>query len=123
MQPTIRLNGELAFTNGTVIGAQIDSARTHFSYLNLVWQLPDLAVAQAKTRLEIGGGEDDATKNYRWHIRGVLDPEAARPFLTASNAARGFELVNFIRTAGAGRGSDAGVCMTTTASRRTGVWR
>ena len=31
--------------------------------------------------------------NFRWHIRGVLDPESARPFLTDSNAARGFELV------------------------------
>ena len=55
VRPTVRLNGEVAFTNATVMGAQIDSARTHFSYLDMVWQLPDLAVAQAKTRLEIGG--------------------------------------------------------------------
>ena len=93
VRPTMRLLGELAFTNGTVMGANIDSAHTHFSYLDLVWQLPALAVAQAKTRLEISGIEDDATKNYRWHIRGVFDPAAARPFLTASNAVRGFELV------------------------------
>jgi hypothetical protein len=93
VRPTVRLNGEVAFTNATVLGAQIDSARTHFSYLDMVWQLPDLAVAQAKTRLDIGGFEDDVTKNYRWHIRGAVDPEAARPFLTDSNAARGFELV------------------------------
>ena len=93
MRPTVRLNGEVAFTNATVMGAQIDSARTHFSYLDMVWQLPDLAVAQAKTRLEIGGFEDDVSKNYRWHIRGVVDSEAARPFLTDSNTARGFELV------------------------------
>ena len=65
MRPTVRLNGELAFTNGTVLGVQIDSAHTHFSYTNLVWQLPDLAVAQARTKLELRGGEDDATKNYR----------------------------------------------------------
>ena len=90
---TVRLNGELSFTNSTVMGAQIDSARTHFSYLDEVWQLPDLAVAQAKTRLDIGGFEDDVSKNYRWHIRGTLDPAAARPFLTDSNAARGFALV------------------------------
>ena len=93
VRPTVRLSGELAFTNGTVMGAQLDSAHTHFSYLDLIWQLPDLAVAQGKTRLEIGGFEDDATKNYRWHIFGSIDPAAARPFLTDSNAARGFELV------------------------------
>jgi hypothetical protein len=93
VRPTVRLNGELAFANGMVLGVQIDSARTHFSYLDLVWQLPDLAVTQAKTRLEIGGYEDDATQKYRWHIRGMVDPEVARPFLTDSNAARGLEIV------------------------------
>jgi hypothetical protein len=93
VRPTVRLSGELAFTNGTVMGAQLDSAHTHFSYLDLIWQLPDLTVAQGKTRLEIGGFEDDATKNYRWRIRGLIDPESARPFLTDSNAARGFALV------------------------------
>ena len=93
VRPTVRLNGGLTFTNGTVLGVPIDSARTRFSYLDLVWQLPDLAVAQKKTHLEINGFEDDATKKYDWHIRGALDPEAARPFLTTSNAARGFEIV------------------------------
>ena len=93
VRPTVRLNGELAFTNGMVMGAKIDSARTHFSYSNLVWQLPDLAVAQAKTQLEINGSEDDVMKNFGAHIRGAIDPQAARPFLTASNATRGFEIV------------------------------
>jgi len=90
VQPTIRLDGELAFTNGTAFGAKLDSACTHFHYSNLVWRLPDLAIAQAKTRLELEGGEDDATRSYRWHLRGAFDPETLRPFLTASNAARGF---------------------------------
>ncbi len=93
VRQTVRLDGELAFNNATVMGAQIDSARTHFSYLDLIWQLPDLAVAQAKTRLEISGYEDDATKKYRWQIYGAFDPEAARPFLTDSNAARGLAIV------------------------------
>jgi hypothetical protein len=93
VRPTVRLNGELGFTNATVMGAQIDSAHTHFSYLDLTWQLPDLAVAQAATHLQIAGFEDDATKKYRWQIRGALDPEAARPFLTANNGARGLDIV------------------------------
>ncbi len=95
VQPTIRLDGELALTNGTALGAKIDLASTHFDYSNLVWRLPDLTLAQAKTRLVLEGGEDDATKNYRWHIRGAFDPETLRPFLTESNAARGLSHFTF----------------------------
>jgi hypothetical protein len=95
VQQTIRLNGELAFTNASVLGAKIDSAHTHFSYSNLVWNLPDLSIAQARTKLELNGGEEDATKKYEWHIRGAFDPESARPFLTASNAVRGFSRLKF----------------------------
>jgi hypothetical protein len=95
VQPTIRLNGELAFTNGTVSGVAIDSAAAAFSYSNLVWQVPALAIAQSKTRLEISGSENDATRDYHWRVRGALDPECLRPFLTASNAARGFSIVQF----------------------------
>ena len=93
IRPTVRLNGELAFTNGTARGVPLDFVNTHFSYLDLIWQLPDLTVAQAKTRLAISGYEDDATKKYRWDIRGAVDPEVARPFLTDSNVERGFALV------------------------------
>jgi hypothetical protein len=95
VQPTIFLAGELAFTNGTMMGAALDSAHTHFSYSNLVWQLPDLAIAQGKTRLDLSGEEDDATKDYRCYVRGVFNPDAVRPFWTASNAIRGFKIVTF----------------------------
>jgi hypothetical protein len=95
VQQTVRLSGELAFTNCTLLGAALDTVQTHFSYSNLVWELPDLAVAQSKTRLLMSGGEDDATKDYHWRIRGVFDPDSARPFLTTSNAVRGFEIVQF----------------------------
>ena len=93
VQPTLRLNGEAALANITFRGAAVDSARTHFSYSNLVWQLPDLALAQSETKLELNGSEDDATKKFRLHVSGALDPETARPFLTASNTQRVFEIV------------------------------
>jgi hypothetical protein len=99
VQPTIRLLGELAFTNGVAFGANIDSADARFAYSNLVWQVPALALAQSRTRLEISGSEDDATKDYRWHVGGAFDPAAVRPFLTASNAVRGFEIVQFTEPA------------------------
>jgi hypothetical protein len=93
VQPTIRLNGEATLANVTFRSSTVDSAHTHFSYSNLVWRLPDLALAQAKTQLELSGSEDDATKNYRLHVSGAFDPETIRPFFTASNAQRGFEVV------------------------------
>jgi hypothetical protein len=95
VQQTVRLSGELAVTNGTFAGVAFDLARTHFSYSNLVWELLDFALTQSKTRLAISGSEDDGTKDYHWRISGVFDPEAVRPFLTASNAVRGFEIVQF----------------------------
>jgi len=95
VQPTIHLNGALVITNGVFEGVPFDLAHTHFSYSHLVWQLPDFTIAQAKTRLEINGSEDDGTKNYQWRVRGAFDPAAIRPFLTASNALRGFEIVKF----------------------------
>jgi hypothetical protein len=93
VRSTVRLNGALALTNGVVMGAAVDSASTHFSYSNLVWRLPDLALVLAKTRLELGGSVDEATKNYRCHIRGVFDLETARPFLTDSNVVHGLAIV------------------------------
>ena len=99
VQPTIQLLGELAFTNGAALGAKIDSADARFAYSNLVWRLLALAVTQSRTRLEISGSEDDATKDYRWRVRGVFDPAAIRPFLTASNAVRGFGIVQFTEPA------------------------
>jgi hypothetical protein len=95
VQPTIRLDGALAFTNGAVSGVAIGRVSTHFSYSNLDWRLPDLALAQSKTRLELSGGENDGTKNYEWHIRGALDPEIIRPLLTTTNAVNGLDRFTF----------------------------
>ena len=93
VQPTIMLAGQVAATNIAVSGTTIDMVQTHFTYNKLVWELPDLAVAMAKTRLEISGREDDGTKDFRARLRGGFDPETARAFLTDSNMARGFTIV------------------------------
>ncbi len=95
VQQTVRLSGDLAVTNGIFQGVAFDLARTHFSYANLVWELPDFVLAQGRTRLEISGSENDTTKDYHWHICGLFDPESARPYLTASNAVRAFQIVTF----------------------------
>jgi hypothetical protein len=91
--PTLWLDGQLAVTNFSVRGATIESAQAHFARTRQFWDLSDLAVVQARTRLQMSGSEDDVTRIFHWHLRGSVDPESARPFLTDSNAAHGFELV------------------------------
>jgi hypothetical protein len=91
--PKLLLAGQIAVTNVTVHGATIDSAQAHFGYNKQFWDLSDLTVVQARTQLQIDGSEDDLTRNFHAHVRGDIDPESARPFLTESNAVHGLDLV------------------------------
>ncbi len=91
--PTLRLAGQTAVTNIIVRGGTINSAQAHFTCTNQFLDLSDVAIVQAKTRLEMNGSVDEVTKNFHGHIRGLIDPESARTFLTGSNFAAAFELV------------------------------
>jgi hypothetical protein len=91
IETSLRLHGDAAFTNALVAGgARLDSVQTHFSYANRVWRLPDVALVQGRTTLDLAGEENDATKDFRCVLGGKLDAESLRPFLTTTNAARGF---------------------------------
>jgi len=90
------LHGAVAFTNTVVAGgAPFGSVQTHFTYANRVWSLPDLALTQGRTTLEMGGEENDATEDFNFVIGGKLDAESVRPFLATSNAAAGFKALQF----------------------------
>ncbi|HEY2329835.1 MAG TPA: hypothetical protein VGI63_08490, partial [Verrucomicrobiae bacterium] len=91
--PSVRLRGELAMTNAVAGGAVVDRLRTHFSYADMVWDLPDLAVAQGRTQLLLSGEESEATKNFHCLVSGQIDAASVRPFLTTSNAASGFSIL------------------------------
>ena len=94
--PSLQLRGELAFTNATVAGvAPLDSAYTHFTYEKLSWSLPDLHLAQGRTALDLNGEENEGTKDFHCVLSGKLDADSARPFLTTSNAVRGFGHLTF----------------------------
>ncbi|HXR49349.1 MAG TPA: AsmA-like C-terminal region-containing protein [Candidatus Limnocylindrales bacterium] len=95
VQPTVRLAGEFAANNGAFRGIAIDSARGSFSYSNLVWRLPDLAVTRPEGALALADVENDATKNYHWHVHGALAPYALRPLLAANHAERAVDLFTF----------------------------
>jgi hypothetical protein len=95
IEPTVQLAGELAFTNAVAAGVPLDSVRTHFSYGSLIWSLPDLELVQAGTKLKLSGEESEATKNFHCRVSGAFDAESVRPFLTTSNAVRGFGYLTF----------------------------
>lgn len=69
----------------------LDFLRSGFSYTNQFWILSGLELAQGRTRLEFDGETSDATQNFIGHLHGGLDAESLRPFLTTSNAVKGFE--------------------------------
>jgi hypothetical protein len=90
VQPTEQFTGKFSVANGAFRKIAFDMVQGHFSYSNLVWQLPDLAVSQAETQIQLAGTENDATKDYHWHVRGALNPDTFRPWLVTSNAERVF---------------------------------
>jgi hypothetical protein len=87
-QPTLCLNGNVAFNDGAIQGVPVESAAAQFSYSNLVWRVPLFDFAQYNTRLEASGSEDDATRNYQWNVHGTFDAESLPSFLPPTNAAR-----------------------------------
>ncbi len=93
--PTVKLNGELAFTNAVAAGTTLDFLRTHFSYAKQLWNLSEFQLAQGRTRLNFDGAADETTQNFNGHLRGELEAASARPFLTASNLTRNFNRFNF----------------------------
>jgi hypothetical protein len=97
VQPTMRLAGEFAATNGTFRGMAADAAQGDFSYSNLVWRLPRLTLTRPEGKLMLADVEDDATKNYHWQVQGVLAPDALRPLLASNQVERVPELFTFTR--------------------------
>lgn len=85
VQPTLRLQGEFNLDHGGAYRRiPVSTARSHFSYSNMVWRLPDLAVTRPEGRLEATHQADDRTRDFYWRLDGILDPQALRPLLTTN---------------------------------------
>ncbi len=93
--PPGRLRGALAFTNAVAAGIPVDRLQTHFAYAGRIWRLADLELAQGRTKLNLAGEADESTKNFTARLDGDFDAESVRPFLTTSNAVRGFAHLRF----------------------------
>ena len=92
VEPTLRLRGELEFSNAAVHGVTVDLAQTHFSCAHMIWNVADLELAQGRTKLQLAGEVSAATENFAGRISGAADVESARPFLTAERGQRALDI-------------------------------
>lgn len=95
IESSLDLAGTLDAANLEFRGAAVDAVRTHFSFADKMLTLPDFMVVQGKTRLTLSGQESEATKNFRCRLDGKFDAASVRPFLTDSNAVKGFACLTF----------------------------
>jgi len=89
--PTLRLNGQFAVTNGTYLGMAADYARSHITYSNMIWHLPDLEAGRPEGRLRLEHRSNDRTHAFYYQVHSTVDPRVVRPLLD-TNAQRGFDL-------------------------------
>jgi len=95
VQPTLRLQGQFKLEHGGAYrGTPITAARSHISYSNLVWRLPDLTVMRPEGTLEAVHEADDRTKDFYFRISSTLDVRVLRPLLDPG-LQRGLDLFTF----------------------------
>jgi len=91
VQPTLRLQGEFALTNGASFrNVPVTAASSHVSYSNLTWRLPDLLVLRPEGRIEAFHQANDRTKDYYWRIHSSIDITCLRP-LFQTNLEKAFD--------------------------------
>ena len=88
--PTLQLAAQIALTNGAYLGLSVDWMRTHLTYTNLVWNLPDLVAGRPEGELHLVHTADDRTHEFFFGIRSTIDPHVVRPLL-ATNAQLGLD--------------------------------
>ncbi len=91
--PSLDLSGEFTLERVVYREVAIPSARSHFSYSNLCWYLPDLTLVTPEGRLEAEHRASDATKDFYWRINSSADLRRFLPLLPPE-ARDGLDLVN-----------------------------
>jgi hypothetical protein len=92
--PTLRLEGHVEAGPASFRGLQADAVDLRFTYTNRVWHLPELVATRPEGKLEFSYTEDTTTRDYHFHGRSRIDPQALRP-LFDSKAHKAFDLFQF----------------------------
>ncbi len=62
-------------------GVSVLAAESHVTFSNNVWRLPDLQLLRDEGRLLAAHWTDAKTRDYYWHLQGVIDPKCVTPLL------------------------------------------
>ena len=93
VQPTLNLSGSFVAENGgSYRRVQVTSARSHFSYSNMSWHLPNLVLSRPEGLVIAEHRANDQTKDFYWHITSSVAPAAVRHLLEPG-AQKGFDLL------------------------------
>lgn len=93
--PTLQLRGEFDLAGGgTYRHVHASGARSHFTYTNLCWFLPDLQITRPEGRVLATHWADDRSHDFYWKVDSTVDVNAARPMLSAT-ALKGLDLFTF----------------------------
>ncbi len=85
--PTLTLSGQFEVkTNGSYKGVTASGARSHFSYTNRCWRLPDLHVDRPEGQLEATHFANEITEDFYWKIASGLDVKEVLPFVEDDSA-------------------------------------
>jgi hypothetical protein len=95
VQPTLRIAGHFDVAHGGAFrGITANSARSDFTYSNMVWTLPNLIALRPEGRMEAFNTSDDRSKDFYWRLVSTIDPQAIKPLL-GTNVQRGIDLFTF----------------------------
>ncbi|MFM2295083.1 MAG: hypothetical protein RLZZ350_1496 [Verrucomicrobiota bacterium] len=78
---SLQLNGEFAVGPAAFRGVSVDAARSHVSFSNHLWALPDLTLTRSNGVLHAAHWTDDRTQDYFWRLQGQFDFTALAPLL------------------------------------------
>lgn len=82
--PTVQLAGELSFDQGAAYrDLAVSNLHSHFSYSNLCWSLPDLAVTTPQGNLQATPEGNQQTKAFYCRVHSTVDPRQLIPLLDA----------------------------------------
>jgi hypothetical protein len=79
--PSLRIAGDFSIGPASFRHLPIDSAQSHFTYSNQVWDLPRLRVLRPEGDLYLDFTGGDPTGDYLFVVDSRLDPRIARPLL------------------------------------------
>jgi hypothetical protein len=94
LEPTLWLEGALTNGPGHYRGVPFLSASGPFRFTNQTWHLPALVITRPEGVLHLEHVSNERTRDYSFHVRGALDPQALRPVL-GPGAHRALDLFRF----------------------------